>query len=259
MKLMQKRVLILFLFLVLFFGFFSLVQAQADKEINKNPNYPPTLSIWQKVSIYLFGTDGNQNIIQRALATVGYGEITWNEFLSRLVSIIIAALICFLLLAAIAWTFSTSEYKDILLLHGIAGLNIKKFVVLYTVLVGALFVFLNLPFISFFKPLLWPLFTDFGQGLFKPFTFIYTKDNGFFSIVGATYALMILRGIALGITSFFIISIVTILLHARRLIIQIYYEIKGEQSRYKAQQGAQDVLNFLRVAQAGGENIRKKP
>lgn len=129
-------------------------------------------------------------------------------------------------------------------------MTLKVFVGFYTLIFGSIFLLLNFPVVSILKPLLWPLFTDFGSSLLP----IFSPFNKLMVGLG-TY---ILRGIIFGIFTFLILILIMILFKGHKLITDMIIHYQSEKRRIKMQQRV-DNLSYLAQAADIFANAGKKP
>jgi len=243
---------------------------------------------------YLFGTNGQKNILQRGIGFFGYGNETTATSLDIIIGlifggliglvvfkrkilatilgvliggfagyyiggfvgilpIIVAGIICFALTKTLEYFLTPiaefSKTIEDIMKWFVFKMNLLRFVGLYTLVFGLIFVLLNVPGISLLKPLFWPLFTDFGVGLL-PLSQLATK-------FGAGIGVYIVRGIVFGIFSFLILLLLMFIVKAHKIITDLTIYYQNEKARIKAQKGARDILFGTQILQNVGSNAQK--
>lgn len=198
------------------------------------------------------------NILSVIIALViGYIYGIFAENTLGLISILIGAIICYVLfeiLKLILFSIKDSSniIKDISESF-IFKVNGNKFIAIYTLILGSIFLLLNIPIISLFKPLFQPLFIDFSSNLFLPTLTLFDKIR----IGLGTY---ILRGIAFGLMTFLLLLMLIILFKAYRIIEDTIIYYQKEKSKIKTEIGTNEAIEGIHlarmIAKAGKDKIK---
>lgn len=172
------------------------------------------------------------------------------------ISIILGGLICFGLLKILERLLKTFEdtsdiVKEILKWPLFSEkMTLGIFLGFYTLIFGLIFIALNFPIVAILKPLLWPLYTDFGSSLLPVFDPLKK--------LGIGLGIYIMRGIIFGIFTFLLIVLAMLITKGNKIISTIIINYQSEKRRIKAQERVDNLSYFAQAADAFAK-AGKKP
>jgi hypothetical protein len=171
-----------------------------------------------------------------------------------LIPIIYGGIICFVLIKIMGKLLEqisgTSDIIDEILKWPIFSdkLTLPVFLGFYTLIFGAIFILLNIPIISLFKPLFWPLTTNFGVDLLNPFTISGINRNTWIGNFLLNFGIYAIRGVTFGIITFLFLIILMTLTKLHKLITTIIIHYQSEKRRMKAQERIDNLSYFAQAA-----------
>lgn len=212
--------------------------------------------------LFMRTIEGNKGIVISIIAASGGAYIFYNYvnyaagLILGLVSVGIAAFICAGLLKLLDILMPYEIENEIIekIKEGIILPTVRKaffkFVGLYSLIIGALYILINIPVVSLLKPLLWPLTTDFGASLFMPAFTILEK-------IGSGIGVYLLRGITMGLFSFLLFIIIIIITHGHSIILKIIAKYNEERDRTRRQRSVDDSLAAFEAERIKGARMRQ--
>ncbi len=212
--------------------------------------------------LFMKTREGNKGIIISIIAASGGAYIFYNYvnyaagLILGLVSVGIAAFVCGGLLKLLDMLIPYELENEIIekIKEGIILPTVRKaflkFVGLYALIIGVVYILINIPVVSILKPLLWPLTTDFGLSFAQIF------DS--FNKIGYGLGVYLLRGITMGLFSFLVFIVIIIITHGHSIILKIIAKYNEERDRMRRQRAVDDSLAAFEAHRAEGARMRQQ-